>query len=86
MLPETWTRTFRHLPFGEVWCETGTPDKWKFTTYERDSTKSRLAYALNRLWSVLAPELFSGCPQRLAVVTPAKEPGRPCPFRSGVTV
>ena len=25
------TRTFGHLPFGEIWYETGTPDKWKFT-------------------------------------------------------
>ncbi|HKW75484.1 MAG TPA: RHS repeat-associated core domain-containing protein [Terriglobales bacterium] len=44
------TRTFGHLPFGEVWYETGTPDKWKFTGYERDSAESKLDYALNRFY------------------------------------
>jgi RHS repeat-associated protein len=33
----TRTRTFGHLPFGDLWYETGTADKWKFTGYERDS-------------------------------------------------
>jgi RHS repeat-associated protein len=33
----TSVRTFGHFPFGEVWYETGTADKWKFTSYERDS-------------------------------------------------
>ena len=42
------TRTYGHLPFGEDWYETGTADKWKFTTYERD-TESQLNYAMNRL-------------------------------------
>lgn len=45
------TRTFGHLPFGEIWYETGTPGKWKFTGYERDSTESGLDYALNRFYS-----------------------------------
>ena len=31
------TRTYGHFPFGESWYETGTPDKWKFTSYERDA-------------------------------------------------
>ena len=44
-------RTFGHLPFGEIWYETGTPDKWKFTGYERDSTESGLDYAMNRSYS-----------------------------------
>jgi hypothetical protein len=33
----TVARTFGHYPFGEVWYETGTASKWKFTSYERDS-------------------------------------------------
>jgi RHS repeat-associated protein len=41
------TRTFGHFPFGESWYETGTADKWKFTTYERDS-ESGLDYAQAR--------------------------------------
>jgi RHS repeat-associated protein len=45
------TRTFGHLPFGETWYETGTPDKWKFTGYERDSAESKLDYALNRFYA-----------------------------------
>lgn len=45
------TRTFGHLPFGEVWYETGTPDKWKFTSYERDTTESALDYAINRFYA-----------------------------------
>lgn len=31
------TRSFAHYPFGESWYETGTANKWKFTSYERDS-------------------------------------------------
>jgi RHS repeat-associated protein len=38
------TSTFGHFPFGESWYETGTADKWKFTTYEHDS-ESGLDYA-----------------------------------------
>ena len=38
------TRTFGHFPFGETLYETGTADKWKFTSYERDS-ESGLDYA-----------------------------------------
>jgi len=41
------TRTYGHLPFGEDWYETGTTDKWKFTSYERDA-ESQLNYAMNR--------------------------------------
>jgi RHS repeat-associated protein len=43
-------RTFGHYPFGETWYETGTVDKWKFTTYERD-TESGLDYASARFHS-----------------------------------
>jgi RHS repeat-associated protein len=40
-------RTVGHLPFGDAWYETGTTDKWKFATYERD-TESGLDYAQAR--------------------------------------
>lgn len=43
------TRTFAHLPFGENWYETGTADKWKFTSYERDQ-ESGLDYATFRYY------------------------------------
>jgi RHS repeat-associated protein len=44
------TRTFGQLPFGDSWYETGTADKWKFTSYERD-TESGLDYAMHRYYS-----------------------------------
>ncbi len=47
----TGTRTFGHLPFGEIWYESGTPDKWKFTGYERDTAETGLDYAMNRMYS-----------------------------------
>ena len=31
------TRAYGHFPFGETWYETGTANKWKFTSYEHDS-------------------------------------------------
>jgi len=40
-------RTFGHFPFGETWYENSSTDKWKFTTYERDS-ESGLDYAIAR--------------------------------------
>jgi RHS repeat-associated protein len=42
-------RTFGHLPFGDTWYETGNPDNWKFTTYERDA-ESGLDYAQARYY------------------------------------
>jgi RHS repeat-associated protein len=36
-----------HLPFGDPWYSTGTVDKWKFSSYERDSDTT-LDYALMR--------------------------------------
>jgi hypothetical protein len=39
--------TYGHLPFGESWYSTGTVDKWKFTSYERD-TDTNLDYAMMR--------------------------------------
>jgi len=49
----TRTRTFGQLPFGETWYETGTADKWKFTSYERDSGagETGLDYANFRYYS-----------------------------------
>ena len=43
-------RGFGHFPYGEVWYETGTADKLKYTTYERDSGigESGLDYAMFR--------------------------------------
>ena len=42
----TVARTYGHFPFGETWYETGTPNKWKFTTYERDAdSEGGLDYA-----------------------------------------
>lgn len=43
-------RTFGHFPYGEAWYETGTADKLKYTTYERDSGigESGLDYAMFR--------------------------------------
>lgn len=43
-------RTYGHFPFGGTWYETGTPDKWKFTTYEND-IESGLNYASARFQS-----------------------------------
>ena len=40
-------RTFGHQPFGESWYSSGVSDKWKFTTYDRDS-ESGLDYAIFR--------------------------------------
>lgn len=42
-------RSYGHYPFGETWYESGTTDKWKFTTYERDG-ESNLDYAQFRYY------------------------------------
>jgi RHS repeat-associated protein len=44
------TRAFGQLPFGETWYENTGTDKWKFTTYERDS-ETGFDYAINRYYS-----------------------------------
>lgn len=59
------SRTFGHLPFGEVWYETGTADKWKFTSYERDSESEPFDYAAFRYYSnrygrFVSPDLLGG--------------------------
>jgi len=63
----TRTRTFGHLPYGETWYETAPLDKWKFTTYERDSEtgETGLDYAHYRSYSpsqgrFMCPDLFDG--------------------------
>jgi RHS repeat-associated protein len=43
-------RGYGSFPFGETWYESGTADKWKFTTYENDS-ESGLNYADARFHS-----------------------------------
>lgn len=43
-------RAYGSFPFGETWYDTGTPSKWKFTTYENDS-ESGLNYAGARFHS-----------------------------------
>lgn len=60
----TSIRTFGHLPFGDVWYEPAGTDKWKFTSYERDS-ESGLDYAINRYHSsqigrFASPDLLAG--------------------------
>jgi RHS repeat-associated protein len=57
-------RTFGQLPFGETWYETGTTDKWKFTSYERDG-ESGLDYAMHRSYNsgygrFQTPDLLGG--------------------------
>ena len=60
-------RTYGHFPFGETWYETGTTDKWKFTSYEGDSGtgETGLDYAMFRDYSsglgrFMSPDLLSG--------------------------
>ncbi|HEY6249577.1 MAG TPA: RHS repeat-associated core domain-containing protein [Candidatus Angelobacter sp.] len=60
-------RSYGHAPFGESWYETGTADKWKFTTYERDA-ESGLDYAQFRYYGsgqgrFLSADLMGGNPQ-----------------------
>jgi RHS repeat-associated protein len=49
----TRTRTFGHLPYGDTWYETTPVDKWKFTSYERDSGtgETGMDYAMFRLYN-----------------------------------
>jgi RHS repeat-associated protein len=44
-------RTYGHFPFGETWYQTGTSNKWDFTSYERDLNSSGLDYANARFYS-----------------------------------
>ncbi len=56
-------RTFGHYPFGEVWYETGTTSKWKFTSYERDAEGNDYALAriyANRQGRFLSPDPLTG--------------------------
>jgi RHS repeat-associated protein len=58
----TRTRTFGHLPFGETWYETTPVDKWKFTSYERDSGtgETGLDYANFRYYASGQGRFMSG--------------------------
>ena len=52
-----------HLPFGENFTETGTQDKYHFTTYERDE-EAGLDYAVNRGYSSVLGKFQSADPYR----------------------
>ena len=63
----TVTRTYGQLPFGDAWYETGTADKWKFSSYERDSGtgETGLDYANFRYYAsgqgrFMSADLMSG--------------------------
>ncbi len=62
-------RTFGHLPFGEIWYETGTADKWKFTGFERDS-ESALDHAWFRQLKATYGRWMTPDPAGLAVAEP----------------
>jgi RHS repeat-associated protein len=67
----TVTRTYGHFPFGETWYETGTPDKWKFTTYERDAdSEGGLDYANARFDFTYIGRFMSLDPLSGSVLTP----------------
>jgi RHS repeat-associated protein len=57
-------RSFSHYPYGETWYETGTADKLKFTTYERDSESTNdyamARYFINRFGRFLTTDPLSG--------------------------
>jgi len=57
-------RTYGHFPYGETWYETGTPDKWKFTSYERDSRagETGLDYAQFRYYDSAQARFMSPDP------------------------
>jgi RHS repeat-associated protein len=61
------TRRFGHFPYGETWYESTGTNKWKFTTYERDSSsgEANLDYASFRSYSsaqgrFASPDLLAG--------------------------
>ena len=53
-----------HLPFGESWYSTGTVDKWKFTSYERDTDTNldyaRMRFNSGRLARFMSPDPYAG--------------------------
>src|SRR5439155_628642 len=53
-----------HLPFGESWYSSGTLDKWKFTSYERDTDTSldyaEMRFDSGRLARFTSPDPYSG--------------------------
>ena len=61
------TRIFGHFPYGEVWYESPSADKWKFTSYERDSFpgETGLDYAMFRGYApgqgrFTSPDILAG--------------------------
>jgi RHS repeat-associated protein len=67
----TVTRTYGHFPFGETWYETGAPNKWKFTTYERDAdSEGGLDYADARFDSTRIGRFMSLDPLSGSALTP----------------
>src|SRR6266851_5755132 len=53
-----------HFPFGEIWYETGTTSKFKFTTYERDAESGNdyamARFHVNRLGRFSSPDALAG--------------------------
>lgn len=54
-----------NFPFGEAWYSTNTTTKWRFASYERDSTETGNDYAqaryyINRLARFNSPDPFAG--------------------------
>ncbi len=63
-------RTLGHFPFGELWYETGTASKWKFTSYERDS-ETGLDHTWFRQYSSSLGRWMHPDPAGLAAVDPS---------------
>jgi YD repeat-containing protein len=53
-----------HLPFGENWYSSGTVDKWKFTSYERDTDTNlddaAMRFDSGRLARFTSPDPYGG--------------------------
>lgn len=62
-------RSYGHFPFGETWYESGTKDKWKFTTYEFD-LESGLNYAQARFDSPALGRFMSPDPAGASTTDP----------------
>jgi RHS repeat-associated protein len=58
-----------HLPYGEDFGESGTPDKHRFTTYERDS-ESGSDYAINRRYAESAGRFMQVDPLEGSITSP----------------
>jgi RHS repeat-associated protein len=78
-------RTYGHFPFGETWYETGPADKWKFTSYERDSLSGEtgLDYASNRYYSSGLGAFLSADPSSSSVALSMPQSIGRYPYVSG---